>query len=188
MPAGGILSNFDGKIKLAWKTYKTWSQKLRLPIARVTWCCLNQGNPLTYGHARHLLTVTLRDFSHPPQKKCSHFNSRVTSASRIILWSRALNFNRNIRSSQWAWSTMNSHRQNVPGKISVEINDCCLHLHQLYADTSQWSPRRHTSFSLIWEPPPSPRQVGKNSSIRLQSIILLHKKFLQFYWLRAVVF
>ena len=45
-----------------------------------------------------------------------------------------------------------------------------------------------TSFSLIWEPPPSPRQVGKNSSIRLQSIILLHKKFLQFDWLRAVVF
>ena len=141
-PAGGTLSNFDGKIKFAWKTYKTWSQKLRLPIARVTWCCLNQGNPLTYGHARHLLTVTLRDFSHPPQKKSSHFNSRVTSASRIILWSRALNFNRNIRSSQWAWSTMNCHRQNVPGKISVEINDCCLHLHQLYADTSQWSPRR----------------------------------------------
>ena len=45
-----------------------------------------------------------------------------------------------------------------------------------------------TSFSLIWEPPPSPRQVGKNSSIRLQSIKLLHKKFLQFDWLRAVVF
>ena len=45
-----------------------------------------------------------------------------------------------------------------------------------------------TSFSLIWEPPPFPRQVGKNSSIRLQSIILLHKKFLQFDWLRAVVF
>ena len=45
-----------------------------------------------------------------------------------------------------------------------------------------------TSFSLIWESPPSPRQVGKNSSIRLQSIILLHKKFLQFDWLRAVVF
>ena len=45
-----------------------------------------------------------------------------------------------------------------------------------------------TSFSLIWEPPPSPRQVGKNSSIRLQSITLLHKKFLQFGWLREVVF
>ena len=45
-----------------------------------------------------------------------------------------------------------------------------------------------TSFSLIWEPPPFPRQVGKNSSIRLQSIKLLHKKFLQFDWLRAVVF
>ena len=30
-----------------------------------------------------------------------------------------------------------------------------------------------TSFSLIWEPPPSLRQVGKNSSIRLQSIMQL---------------
>ena len=44
-----------------------------------------------------------------------------------------------------------------------------------------------TSFSLIWEPPPTPRRVGKNLSIRLQSIILLHEIFLQFDWFRAVV-
>ena len=112
-PAGGTLSNFDGKIKFAWKTYKTWSQKLRLPIACVTWCYLNQGNPQTYGHARHLLTLTLRDFSHPPQKKMQplQFSSNICIQNHTMIQSTKFQQKYSLKSVSMIYHELSSPKR-----------------------------------------------------------------------------